>query len=159
MWRLGNARMHYQRVREWHKKEINYWGREVCTFCMLIYVNIRLVDFRECTSLVHYLCEGDSFVYKCLSYKSFITKKLEGYFAADLQENRDRQSELEPQMLRKKKIVKHKKTLLQLIFVRLSNNYWKPCITLRLFTRLMMEMSLLGIIQKIFWMSIRKYAG
>lgn len=92
----------------------------MCTSCMLIYnVNIRLVDFRECTSLVHYLCEGipcdtyfgDSFVYKCLSYKSFITKKLEGYFAADLQENRDRQSELEPQMLRKRKDCEAQKDL------------------------------------------------
>ena len=78
--------------------------------CIIKYnVNIRWVDCRECTSLVHYLCEcipsgtyfGDNAVYECLYCKSFITETLEGYFVVKLQKNRDRQSEDETQILTK----------------------------------------------------------
>ena len=43
---------------------------------------------------------------------SFIPDTGEGYFVAKLQENRDRQFELETQILTKKIDVRHKKTLL-----------------------------------------------
>ena len=60
--------------------------------------------------MVSYLCEsipcdsefGDNSLNEYLSCNSFTTEKLEGYFFAKLQENRDRQSEVETEMLTKR---------------------------------------------------------
>ena len=64
---------------------------------------------KKCRSQVHYLCEGispntsfgDDAVYESLSHRSFISETYEGYFVAKLQENRDRQFELETKILAK----------------------------------------------------------
>ena len=72
-------------------------------------VNIRWVICTECRSWVHCLCEsippnthfGDDAVYECLSCKSFTLVTLEGCFVVKVQENRDRQSELETHILAK----------------------------------------------------------
>ena len=63
-----------------------------------------------CRSLVHYLCEGipsnTSFghdaIYECLICRSFIPEILKECFVAKLQENRDKQFELETQTPAKK---------------------------------------------------------
>ena len=120
-------------------------------------VNISWVMHTTCRSWVHYLCEGipntsfgDDAVYECLSCRSFIPETLEGYFVAKLQENRDRQFELETQILPKKVNVRHKKSLLPPILVTVSTNYWKLWTALRLFARLIMGMSLLATTVKLF---------
>ena len=83
-------------------------------------VNISWVMCTKCQSWVHYLCEGippdtsfgDDAVYECLSCKSFIPETLEGYFVAKLQENRDRQFQLETQILAKKSECEAQKELI-----------------------------------------------
>ena len=82
-------------------------------------VNISWVMHTTCRSWVHYLCEGipntsfgDDAVYECLSCRSFIPETLEGYFVAKLQENRDRQFQLETQILAKKSECEAQKELI-----------------------------------------------
>ena len=73
-------------------------------------VNISWVMCTECRSWIHYLCEGippnsyfgDDTVCECLGCKSFIPQTLEGYFVVKLQGNKDRQFELETQILAKR---------------------------------------------------------
>ena len=70
----------------------------------------------ECRSWFHYLCEsippktyfGDDAVYECLGCKSFIPETL----VAKLQENRDRQFELETQILAKRSDCEAQKDLI-----------------------------------------------
>ena len=83
-----------------------------------------------------------------LSCKSITTEKLEGYFDAKRIETGNLKLRLK--CLPKEVILRHKKIFLQLIFVRLSDNYWKIWITLRLFTRLMMKISLLAKARRLF---------
>ena len=74
----------------------------------------------ECRSWLHYLCEGispnnyfgDDAVYECLGCKSFIPETPGGYFVAKLQGNKDRQFELETQILAKRSDRESKKTLI-----------------------------------------------
>ena len=83
-------------------------------------VNISWVMCTTCQSWVHYLCEGippntsfgDDAVYECLSCRSFIPETLEGYFVAKLQENRDRQCQLETQILAQKRECEAQKDLI-----------------------------------------------
>ena len=63
---------------------------------------------------------------------------------AKLQENKDRQFELKTQVLAKRIDCEAQKDLIAAILVTPNANYWKLWIALRLFTRLIMGVSLLA---------------